>query len=262
MVLADELALRWEVRRMQRQIKQLRDHHIVAGFGRVGRETALALRALGQPVVVIDEDTAALTDAADAGFPAIQGNATEDATLSRAGIERAAGLVAVFGSDAENVFVTLSARALNPTVPIVARANEASAVPKLTRAGANQVVFPYDKTGRHMARLVLRPDTVDFVENLFKCATGDLLVEGIRVDPGSPLAGVTIQEARARAPHSLFLAIHRDGATISPPPPDLRLAGNDLIAAVGTEADLRLLEGNSQRFTSAGSSARSGDPRP
>ena len=241
-VLADELSLRWEERRMQRKIRQLRGHHIVAGFGRVGRETAQSLRALGQQVVVIEADPVASADAITAGFPAVEGNATEDATLSLAGIDRAAGLVAAFGSDAENAFVTLSARALNPTLLIVARANEAGAAPKLARAGATRVVFPYDKTGRHMARLTLRAETVDEIERIFNSATGDLLIEGIRVEANCPLLGATVGEARGRAPHAHFLAIRRDGTTVAPPPPDLRLAAGDVIAVVGAEAELRRLE--------------------
>ena len=126
---------------MARQMQQLRGHHIVAGFGRVGRQTAVALRDLGHQVVVVDEVPIIAGEAIAAGFLVVEGNATEDATLTRSGVDRAAGLIAALGSDADNVFVTLSARALNPSLPIVARANEGSAIPKLTRAGATQVVL-------------------------------------------------------------------------------------------------------------------------
>jgi voltage-gated potassium channel len=201
--LEGELGLRWEERRMERQVSQVRDHHIIAGVGRVGRQTALALRDLGHQVVAIDADPAAVSAAIASGFLVVAGDATEDATLARAGIDHATGLITTLGSDADNVFVTLSARALNATLPIVARANEASAVPKLIRAGATQVVSPYDMAGRQLARLALRPGTVDFIEDLFKGPTGALVVEDVRVDPGSPLVGMPIQEVQAQVPHTI-----------------------------------------------------------
>jgi voltage-gated potassium channel len=231
---------------MERQVSQVRDHHIIAGVGRVGRQTALALRDLGHQVVAIDADPAAVSAAIASGFLVVAGDATEDATLARAGIDHATGLITTLGSDADNIFVTLSARALNATLPIVARANEASAVPKLIRAGATQVVSPYDMAGRQLARLALRPGTVDFIEDLFKGPTGALVVEDVRVDPGSPLVGMPIQEVQAQVPHTILLAVLRDGETISPLAADLRLVSGDEIAAVGTEANLRRLEDSSQ----------------
>ena len=253
--LEGELGLRWEERRMARQLGQVRDHHIVAGFGRVGRETALALRGLGYQVVVIDETAAALREAVAAGFLAVAGNATEDDTLAQAGVDRAAGLVTALGSDADNVFVTLSARALNAALPIVARANAGGAVPKLTRAGATQVVSPYDMAGRQMARLAVRPRTVDFIENLFQGQTEGLVVEDIRVDAGSPLVGATIGDVQQRVPQAILLAVRRQGQTLAPPSPEFRLASGDEIAAVGTEAHLRHLEDVSQITADTAASA-------
>jgi voltage-gated potassium channel len=244
--LEGELGLRWEERRMERQVSQVRDHHIIAGFGRVGRQTAVALRDLGHQVVAIEADPVAVSDAIASEFLVVEGDATEDGTLARAGIDRAAGLITTLGSDADNVFVTLSARALNATLPIVARANEASALPKLIRAGATQVVSPYDMAGRQMARLAVRPGTVDFIETLFKGPSGALMVEDVHVDHGSPLVDMTIREVRERVPHAVFIAVRRDGQTLSSPAPDFRLASGDEIAAVGTEANLRRLEDVSQ----------------
>lgn len=245
-VVEGELGTRWGARRMERQLKEVRGQHIVAGYGRVGRQTAQALRDLGQQVVIVDHEPAANAAAATAGFLVVAGDATEDATLVRAGVERAAGLVAALGSDADNVFVTLSARALHPTLPIVARANEGGAVPKLTRAGAKQVVSPYAMAGRQMARLALRPGTVDFIENLFAGAAGSLVIENVRVDAGSSLAGLRIEQLRERAPQVVILAVLRGGQSIAPPAPDLVLASGDEIAAMGNEASLRLLEERSQ----------------
>ena len=246
-VVEGELGIRWEARRVERQVGQIQDHQIVCGFGRVGRETAETLRDLGKKVVIVDRDSASLVTAKENRFLGVVGDATEDAVLIRAGIDRAAGLIAALGTDADNVFVTLSARALNPALPIVARANEAGAIPKLSRAGATQVISPYDMAGRQMARLALRPETVNFVEDLFRGTAGGLLVEDVRIEEGSPFDGLTIHDVHERVPRTLFLAIRRGDQTVAPPPPDFQLSGGDLVAAVGTEPDLRSLEAGSQR---------------
>ena len=240
--LQGELGLRWEERRMERLAQHAHGHHIVAGFGRVGRQTAHALQDLGHQVLVIEDDPVTARDAADAGFMLLAGDATEDAVLIQAGLPRAAGLVAALGSDADNVFVTLSARALHPTLPIVARANDASAAPKLLRAGATQGVSPYEAASRQMARLALRPGSVDFIEDLFRGPSGTLVVEDVHVDAGSPLVDMTVREVQARVPHVSFVAVLRNGEAISPLPADFRVASGDRIAAVGTEATLRQLE--------------------
>jgi voltage-gated potassium channel len=231
---------------MERQITQLRDHHIVAGFGRVGRQTALALRDLGHPVVVIEENAAAVHEALDDGCLVVEGNATEDEILLQAGVTRAAGLIAALGSDADNVFVILSARDLNAALPIVARANAASAIPKLTRAGATQVISPYATAGRRMARLALRPGTVDFIETLFQGSSEALVVENVRIEPDSPLVGMTARQLTERVRHAALIAVLRDGEAISPPGPDFAFASGDEIAAVGAEAHLSRLEDFSQ----------------
>jgi voltage-gated potassium channel len=244
--LEGELGARWEERRMERQIEQTRDHQIVAGFGRVGRQTAFALRDLGQKVVVIDAAPPAIDDAHAAGFDVVAGNAADDATLIRAGIARSAGLIAALGRDADNVFVTLSARALQPTLPIVARANDRDSAPKLIRAGAMRVVSPYAAAGRQMARLAVRPRTVEFIENLFGGPSATLVIEDLRIDAGSPLVGRTIGEVHAQASQALCIALRRGGETLAPPPSDLRLNVGDEIAVIGPEANLRGLEAASQ----------------
>lgn len=245
-VLEGELGLNWEARRMERQIAQARDHHIVTGYGRVGRQIAQALGEMGHHVVVIEADAAAVHEALADGYLVVEGNATEDEILLHAGIARAAALIAALGSDADNVFVTLSARALHATLPIVARANDRSAIPKLTRAGATQAVSPYDAASRQMARLALRPGTVDFIESLFQGTSDTLVVENVRVEPDSPLVGMTARQLKERVRHAALIAVLRDGEAISPPGPDFAFASGDEIAAVGTEMHLRRLEDVSQ----------------
>jgi voltage-gated potassium channel len=237
------LSRHWERRRMERRMERLTDHYIVCGYGRVGRQIAEELQRDRQTIVVLDVLESSLERAANAGHLVVFGNATEDDVLRRGGIDRARGLITAVDSDADNIFVTLSARALCPDLPIVARANHDDAVPKLRRAGATQVVSPYAMAGLQMARLALRPSTVDFVETLFRGAEGDLLVEDVRVEAGAPLVGVPLADARQRFAEGVtLLAVQREDRMLAPPPGDLVLQRGDVIAAVGREAPLRALE--------------------
>jgi voltage-gated potassium channel len=234
---------RWEGRRMQHRVDELRDHFIICGFGRVGQEVALTLLRRERPFVVIDTDPDAATDFAGAPPALVVGSATEDATLRRAGIERARGLITAVATDADNVFVTLSARALRPDLPIVARANHDDVIPKLRRAGATQVVSPYAKAGETMATLATRPPSVSFAETLLDGRTGSLILEDVEVATGSPLVGVLASDARREfARGAVFLAVRREDQVIAPPPTDLTFAAGDVIAAAGTREQLRALE--------------------
>lgn len=138
---------RWERRRMDQRIRQIAGHVIVCGYGRVGRQAVEELRRDRQAIVIVETNPAALAEAEAEGLPVVHGDATEDETLHHAGIARAVGLISTVATDAGNVFVTLSARALRPDLAIVARADNDDAVPKLRRAGANQVVSPMQWEG-------------------------------------------------------------------------------------------------------------------
>ncbi len=244
-----QVTQRWERRRMERRIEGMRDHLIVCGYGRVGRQIVQELRRERRPVVVLDVNPPSLEEAAREGLLVVHGNATEDETLRRAGIERARGLITAVANDADNVFVTLSARALRPDLPIVARANFDDAVPKLRRAGATQVVSPYAMAGLQMARLVVRPSTVDFVETLLRGTDGDLLLEDLRVAAGSLLVDLPVAEVRRRFADALLLAVQRDGRLLAPPPAELALRAGDVVAFVGRGEQLRALERASQDAT-------------
>ncbi len=253
-VFEGQLTQRWERRRMERRVGQVGDHFILCGYGRMGRQIARDLLREGVGFVVTDVNQASLDVAANDGLLVVYGNATEDDVLRRAGIERARGLITAVANDSDNIFVTLSARALRPDLPIVARANYDDAVHKLRRAGATQVVSPYSMAGQQMALLAVRPSTVDFVETLLRGAGGDLLLEDVRIAPASPLVERSIGEARRRfAAGATLLAIQRDGQMLAPPPEDLTVRAGDVIAAVGTGSQLRTLEhaceGNSVRET-------------
>lgn len=226
---------RWEKRRMDQRIRRMAGHIIVCGYGRVGRQAVDELRRDRQAVVIVETSQAALVEAEGEGLPVIQGDATEDETLQHAGITRAAGLISTVATDAGNVFVTLSARALRPDLAIVARADNDDAVPKLRRAGANQVVSPYAMGGRQMAQLAVRPSAVDFVETLLRGTDGELLLEDIRVADGGVVAGISIASLQREHPKVMLMAVQRDRRSHLPPPPDLRLQPGDVIAAAGRE---------------------------
>ena len=155
-----------ERRRMERRIDQLRDHFLMCGFGRVGRQVARDFHEADIPFVIIDVHQPSLDAAAEEGYLCVRGDAADDDTLRRAGIERARGLVTCVQSDADNIFVTLSARALRADLFIVARGNNDDAAPKLRRAGADRVVSPYSIGGRQMAMLAVRPAAVEFVDRV------------------------------------------------------------------------------------------------
>ena len=242
-VVEGNLSRRWDRRRMERRVQGFQGHHIVCGYGRVGRQIADEFRRERRPMVVIDVNQSSLDVAQRAGLSVVYGNATDDDTLRRAGIERAHGLITAVASDADNIFVTLSARSLRPDLAIVARANHDDAVPKLRRAGATQVVSPYEMAGQQMARLALRPSTVDFVETLLRGADGDLLLEDVRVGIAAPLVGTSLGDARRQfADDVMLLAVRRDGRMLAPPPSDLVLQAGDVMAVVGSAAHLRALE--------------------
>lgn len=233
---------RWERRRMDQRIRRMAGHIIVCGYGRVGRQAVEELRRDRKAVVIVETSAAALADAEAGGLSMIHGDATEDETLQHAGIARAAGLISTVATDADNVFVTLSARALRPDLAIVARADNDNAVPKLRRAGANQVVSPYAMGGRQMAQLAVRPSAVDFVETLLRGADGELLLEDIRVADGAAVVACTVADLHRQYAAVMLLAVQRDGRSLLPPPPDLRLRRGDVIAAAGREHDLGPLE--------------------
>lgn len=243
LIVEGQLTEHWGRRRVERRVAQLTGHYIICGYGRVGRQIAGELTREGIPFVLIDVNQPSLDVAAAEGLLVVYGNATEDLVLHRAGLERARGLIAAVANDADNIFITLSARALRPELPIVARANYEDAVHKLRLAGATRVVSPYTMAGQQMALLAVRPAAVDFAETLLRGAGGSLLLEDVRVAAGSALEHVSIAAARERfAGGATLAAVQRAGRLLAPPPDDLALQAGDVIAIVGTDEQLHALE--------------------
>ncbi len=236
------LTRQWERRRMEKRVQQLTDHYILCGYGRVGWQIAQELIREKEPFVVVDADQATLDQASAAGLPIVVGSASEDDILRAAGIERAKGLISAVSSDADNVFITISARALRPDMPIIARVTLDQSVPKLRRAGATHVVSPYAIAGQQMALLAARSSTVGVLD-MMAHAEDDLLVEEVRIDTDSPLAGLRLADARTRVNQQLtILGLRRAGRMLAPPPEDFPLQVGDIFAVCGTRDQLRTIE--------------------
>ena len=247
-LLEGHLASIWGKRRMKDRIAKLKNHAILCGHGLVGREVARAFTAEGVDFVVIERDPVALADAAEADYPCIEGDATRDEMLEAAGIARARSLVAAVGSDADNVYVTLSARGMRSGLFIVARALTDESEPKLIRAGADYTMSPYRVDGHRLAMLTLRPLVVDFIDTTMHSRSGELVLENVRISAGSPVAGLTLGEGRRVCGDASILAVRKtDGDLLANPSSDVVLEIDDEIVVAGTREQLRYIEGPSSR---------------
>jgi len=166
-------------KRMQKSIDALSGHVVLCGFGRLGQIVRRELEAAGQQFVVLDHDPEVIAALGEEGLLALQGDATHEEVLARAGVARASGVIAAVHSDADNVFITLTARGMNPEVPIVARAEDPRTESKLLQVGATQVVAPYALGGRRLAQAFLRPGAVDLADLAMGRSRGEMLIEEI-----------------------------------------------------------------------------------
>jgi voltage-gated potassium channel len=231
-------------RRRRRAIEKLRDHYIICGYGRVGQQIGNEFRAAGAQYVVVDFHEEALAAARERNDYFIEGDGTDEDDLSAAGLANARGLVASSDSDADNVYITLSARAVRPDLLVVARASTAEAAKKLEIAGAQRVVQPYAAAGRVMANLMLKPQVTAFVDVATSAAGADLRFEELEVPRDWAQAGKTIGELRIRgSTGAMIVAVRkRDGHFETTPDPDLPLEAGDVMIAAGTEEELRALD--------------------
>ena len=182
-------------RRVDRHIDRLRDHYVVCGCGAVGREIVLEFTRAGVPFVVVDVSMENAELPGDQRVLALEGDATSEEILERSGVDRARGLIAALPHDPDNVFVTLTARQLNPSLQIVARANERGNESKLLRAGADRVISPFEIAGRRMASTVLRPSVVDFLDIVTHGTGVDLHLEQVLVGDSSGLVDQTLSDS-------------------------------------------------------------------
>ena len=223
-------------RRMQRMIDATSDHFIICGFGRVGRQVARDLRGAGMRYVIIDADPANREFASGIGVRFIEAEPSDDRALRQAGIERARAVIACVDSDAENVFITLTARELSPDIAIVARAAQEDSERKLVRAGATRVISPYKSSGAEMARIALHPQ----VSGVRDVGDAEYRFEEITVVAGCEGAGKTVGDIRGGA---FIVGLRRIGGGFEPQPaPETVLGVGDVIMAMGTPRTMDRLE--------------------
>lgn len=227
-------------RSMERRIDRMSGHVVVCGWGRVGREVARFLANAGREVVVVDRDP---TRVADLPYPTVQGDVTDDETLTQAGIGRASTLVAALDTDADNLFVTVATRTMRADIQIIARARNESSEPKLRRAGADRVVNPQQLGGRRMASFVTQPHVVDFVDVVMHDGTLEFRLQELAVSAPSRLVGASLRSAQLRdRTGALVLAIRRpDGGFITNPSPEHVIETGDVLIGVGTAGQLGAL---------------------
>jgi voltage-gated potassium channel len=231
-------------RRRRRAIERLSEHYIICGYGRVGRRVAAELKESDVRYVVLDFSAEAIEAAREAGDLIVEGSGTEDEDLAEAGLERARGLVASSDDDADNLYITLSARTSRPNLLIVARASDEDAAKKLRLAGADRVVQPYSTAGKEMAKLVLRPQVAAFLDIVSTSGGPDLRFEEIEVGETAEHAGKSIRDLRVRQlTGAMIVALRKqDGTFDTTPTPDAVLAIGDVLIAAGTLDELRALE--------------------
>lgn len=229
-------------RKVEKKIKGLKDHYIVCGYGRMGKVICKELHEQESQFVVIEKEHID-TDSADS-ILFISGDATRDEVLREAGIERATGLISVLPTDAENLYVVLSARVLNPELNIVARAGEEGSEQKLLRAGADRVVSPYHIGGLRIAHSILKPAVVDFIEFATRSGNIDLRMEEVYVREGSRITGMTLDECGiGRELGIIIVAIKESGGEMRFNPTfKTTIKAEDILIALGERAKLKVLE--------------------
>jgi voltage-gated potassium channel len=224
---------------MNKEISRLHDHYIVCGFGRIGKEICKILKEHHRPFLVIEKDEDELRSLEELQYMRLQGDASADEVLQTSGIERAKGLVSVVASDADNLYITLTARGLNPNLFIMARSSGGPGVQtKLKRAGATKVISPYSIGARRMAHLIVRPTVTDFIDLTMRAGELDLMMEELLVSPTSHLNGKNLVESEIRKKYDVIVvAIKRQDDTMlfNPKPDSVIMAGDILIVLGATD---------------------------
>jgi voltage-gated potassium channel len=230
-------------RTLERKIRALKDHYIICGYGRIGSLVTEMLRERGTELVVIETDPDITTRLETDGVHYVLGSATEEETLLAAGIDRAKGLVATVNSDADNVYIVLTAKGMRPDIFTIARATEPGSERKLKRAGADKVVSPYYIGARRIAQTVMRPSVADFIDLTFHSTDMALQMEELVVGQRSELRGVTLRDSGLRQKLDvIILAVKKsDGHMIFNPPAETMLTAGDTLIALGSHASMQKL---------------------
>jgi len=231
-------------RRMERELSKIAGHYIVCGAGRVGRTVARQLHARGAAVVIIEKDPVRARWAEEEKIPVVIGNASSEDNLRKARIDTAQGFVSAVASDAENIYIVLTARGLRSDLKILARASEEEATSKLLRAGATQVLSPYHFIGHRMAQLLLRPYVLDFVDAAFGRGHLDFEIGEVNISGKSNLVGKKLGDSEIpRQAGVIVLALRNSaGKMIFNPPPESVIQADDCLIVIGGDEQLRRLE--------------------
>ncbi len=244
LLVGQQLSAGVQRRRRLRALKEMRDHYIVCGYGRMGQETVHQLRRRGLPVVVIEQDPEAIEQLQEMDVPCVEGNATQDEHLDAAGVERARSLIAAVATDEDNLFIVMSARVLNPSLYIVARASREETVNKLQRAGANSVHSPYVGGGRDLAYAAVEPGVVHFLEQVLHQEAFDVDFRSVPLPDdsrvlGKPMLGSGVmQEGGAM----VLAVLSKDNELRTNPRPNTTVNQGDTLIAMGTREQIAQLE--------------------
>ena len=230
-------------RKVSKKIKSLRDHYIICGYGRIGSIICKGLTRKAIPLMVIEKDEHVQEELEQDEILYLQGDATHEETLLEAGIEKAKGLVSVVSSDAENVYICLTARGLNPRLYILSRAEDEASERKLLRAGANKVILPYILGGRRMVQAIIRPTVSDFLESAVHDQSFELAIEEITVGEDSRLANQSLVDSGIRQEMDVIIIgiKQKAGTMIFNPSSQTKIQSDDILIAMGRNKDLETL---------------------
>ena len=231
-------------RRMERELAHLSGHYVICGAGRVGRTAARELRARGQHCVLIEKNPERAQWAMDQRIPVVIGDASSEESLRKARIDVARGFVTAVSSDAENLYIVLTARGVRSDLKIIARASEEDAIPKLLRAGASEVLSPYHFVGRRIAHILLQPNVLDFIDTAFGTERLDVEIAEVAIAPSSALVTQTLGCAAIRQQAGVILLGLKpaNGPMKFNPSPDTVIRAGDCLIAIADDAGLKKLE--------------------
>src|SRR5210317_167653 len=231
-------------KKLESRIGKLRDHYIICGYGRIGHLICREFQTRPTPFVIVEQNPNHIERLEREGYMYVEGDATDDETLQSAGIEHAKGLITAVTSDTDNVYITLTARGLNPKLFILARAGEEGAEKKLMRAGASKVISPYTIGASRMAQAILRPSVVDFIELATASEHLALQIEEIRIAADSVLAGKNLINSGIRQSMGIIIVgiKESDGKMTFNPPPEKNIEPNSVLIILGERPAISKLE--------------------
>ncbi len=242
-ILEGRLADIYGKRKREKRMAELRNHVIICGIGRVGQQVAKFLKADNVEVVIIEQNEDVARAFLEEGYLVIQGDATQDENLKKAGIDHARGLISALPEDALNVFVTLTAKGMNPKIQVVARGDRLESEAKLYRAGANRVISPATLSGKRMALCITKPMTIEYLDTVIHDQNIHIEIKEITVGHGTFLVGLRLDELKTKEnTGATILAILRGGQVISNPSASDQIEAGDVLIVFGLRNQVQRLE--------------------